>query len=119
MKPNDDTQLGDEIRIENWAVVRAWADYYQAPEVSPFQISGQVYGHPNERHEDGKVCVTSIVKEVNGSIVTTQNNTYILGTPSPEFVNWCKENGCHVPTAECPIKVKRRVPHDERGWQPN
>jgi hypothetical protein len=68
----------------------------------PRHLSGQVYGHPS--FDDGEIIHTSDIKSVDGNKVSTRNSVYTLGKPDPKFVEWCKANGCHVPTKEEPIK---------------
>jgi hypothetical protein len=64
-----------------------------------------VYGKPG--FPDGSEVVTSGIVETNGAQVTTRTGSvYTLGEPKPEYVEWCRERGCHVPTPEKPIKVK-------------
>jgi len=91
------------MRLENW-LVTGTPDPYQPPEQQRKQISGEVYGHPTRR--DGQRIRTTPICSVDGNVVTTQNSVYTLGEPAPEFVEWCRENGHHVPTPEEPLKVK-------------
>lgn len=90
------------MKLENWSVRIGNSDPYTAPECAPRRISGEVYGHPV--FDDGEVITTSDIVEVKGRKVTTHNSVYKLGAPAPAFVEWCKANGCHVPTKEEPIK---------------
>jgi hypothetical protein len=91
------------MRIENWSITW-WAERYTAPECAKFQLQGDVIGNP--KFEDGKYIRTSDIMEIDGSRVTTRSGSvYILGEPKREYVEWCRENCCHVPTPEEPIKV--------------
>ena len=93
----------ETMRIENWRVIGT-EDPYCPPERMSLSISGEVYGNPE--FPDGLGVTTSYVKSINGSQVTTHSGSvYTLGEPNAEYVEWCRENGCHVPTSETPIKV--------------
>ncbi|MHC4297965.1 MAG: hypothetical protein ACYS7Y_11730 [Planctomycetota bacterium] len=93
------------MRIENWSVFGANADPYQAPETQRVYLQGEVYGHP--RFTDGEFVYTSHVVSVDGPVVTTKSGSvYTLGEPKPDYVEWCRETGCHVPTQDEPIKLK-------------
>jgi hypothetical protein len=90
--------------LENWSVSSAPVGPYDAPEMAYHQLSGNVFGHP--RFDEGKRIRTSDIKSVNGrEVVTRSGSVYTLGEPHVEYVHWCREQGCHVPTAEEPIKL--------------
>ena len=91
------------MRLENWSVTGS-ADLYTPPERQTRRLQGEVYGHPT--HPDGEHIRTSNIVNVDGGTVTTLNSVYTLGEPNPEYVEWCRENGHHVPTPEFPIKVR-------------
>lgn len=94
------------IRLENWYITSDINNGYQAPESVAMRLCGNVYGHPVKRHVDGKLITTSAISDVNGTRVTTRSgNEYFLGTPSAEYVEWCKTNNKHVPTLDEPIKL--------------
>lgn len=88
------------IKLENWSV--GCLDPYAPPEYG-ICLQGDVTGHP--RLPDGP-CTTSPIVAVNGREVTTHSgNVYTLGTPHPEYMEYCKRAGRHIPTEEEPIKV--------------
>ena len=89
------------MRLENWSTT-GFNDPYQPPELQTLRLQGQVYGH--HVFEDGERIGTSDMVSVDGNTVTTRNSVYTLGQPDPKFVEWCRENGHHVPTPEEPIK---------------
>ena len=90
------------MRIENWSITGNGP--YIAPEQRHQQIAGEVFGHP--KIEDGKFIRTSDIEKIDGSKVTTYSGSvYTLGEPKEEYVTWCQEPGCHVPTSEEPIKL--------------
>jgi hypothetical protein len=91
------------MRIENWSVTSSQG-LYDPPECSRVQLKGNVFDHP--LHSDGKFVRTSDICQVNGSkVLTNSGSVYILGEPSEEYVDFCREVGCHIPTPEEPIKV--------------
>lgn len=90
------------VRLENWSVCGGGNPYYP-PEATKKYLKGDVYGHP--RCEDGKNVTTSHIVNIDGNKVTTSSGTvYELGKPDCEFIKWCVEYGCHVPTPKEPIK---------------
>ena len=91
------------MRIENWSLVGCQRGQYDAPETQRFQVSGQVFG--SLKHYEGKRITTSFLVALNGCDITTfSGSVYQLGRPDEKYVEWCQENGCHVPTEEEPIK---------------
>jgi len=93
-----------EVRIENWRVDGTGSPY-TPPEHMALTLVGRVYGHPY--YADGRKTRTSLIKgKVEGFPwkVETQNTIYILGEVHPDYLQWCKEGGHHVPTDEEPIK---------------
>jgi len=92
------------VFLEDWAVVGN-SNPYTAPENRTQSLKGVVSGHPF--HADGERVRTSAIQEVCGNLVVTYSRKYILGNPNPEYVQWCKDNGCHVPTKLEPIKVNK------------
>lgn len=92
------------MRIENWSAVAHSLGKYDPPEFQRYQLWGVVFGHP--RFEDGEFIRSSDIKQVDGSRVTTSSGSvYILGTPDRLYVEWCRENGRHIPTQEEPLKL--------------
>ena len=90
------------MRLENWSTTGS-DDPYRPPEQQTRWLQGEVYDHLYQ--QDGQRIRTSIIIGVDGRVVTTRNSVYTLGEPDPKFVEWCHENGHHVPTSEEPIKV--------------
>lgn len=91
-------------KLEDWSVTLRSTDPYAPPEHRQISLQGEVFGHP--RFEDGKRITTSFVVEVNGPLVTTMSGTvYTLTYPNADYIKWCGENGCHIPTPEEPIKL--------------
>ena len=92
----------NQIQIKNWSLVRS-GDPYRAPEADTPRLHGEVYGHPD--YPNGHIVTTSSVMEVlPDCTVRTYNRTYVLGEPCPKFVQWCKDNGYHIPTPSEPFK---------------
>jgi hypothetical protein len=91
------------MRLENWAITSVGGEY-DPPECRRRQIQGCVYDHPTR--PDGEYIRTSDVRAIEGCEVTTRNSVYTLGEPDPKYVEWCRQNGCHVPTPEQPIEVR-------------
>ncbi len=88
-------------RLEKWYT--RVSSPYAAPEQQAIYLHGEVFDHPS--FQDGKTIGTSRIIDVNGNKITTKSGTmYLLGEPDPEFVEYCEENGVHVPTKEVPIK---------------
>lgn len=90
------------MHIENWSL-KSNQGLYNAPETRRFQILGQVFGHP--KYHDGEVITTSYIFAINGCEIETHSGSiYRLGSPDPNYMLWCQENGCHIPTPDEPIK---------------
>lgn len=90
-------------RLENWSVVGA--NPYDPPELCPPQLAGEVHGR--EGIEDGKRIRTSSLVEANGRTVkTATGSTYILGCPSPDYVEWMKKNDIKF-DPENPIRMAK------------
>lgn len=91
------------IKIENWSVTSADTPY-TPPEACSFSLQGEVYDHPH--FSDGDRVCTSTIVNVDGPIVMTYSGSvYRLGTPEPNYVEWCRKQGRHIPTSECHILV--------------
>ena len=92
------------MRIEQWSITAVQRSLYDPPEAQRFRLQGKVYGHP--LHTDGKSLVTSDIVHVEGAHVETHSGSfYVLGEPNEKYVEWCREQGHHVPTPEEPIKI--------------
>ena len=90
------------MRIENWVIVSENSPY-TPPEQIRRMVKGEVFGH--HRFPDGARVHTSCIQKVDGTQVTTRSGSvYTLGTPAAYYVDWCRRNGCHVPTPEEPIR---------------
>jgi len=67
------------IQLKNWSFSMVH-DKSPGRAVIPV-LQGNVYGHPNKRHHDGKFIKTSeIVGKRNGLVVTKANHEYELLT---------------------------------------
>lgn len=100
-------------RIENWVICIPEANQYMPPEALRSYIHGDVY--ECENYDDGDSISTSYIVRKGpepDTVVTYSGSVYRLGEPKPSFVEWCKENGFHVPTPEEPIKWKDRLNSD-------
>jgi hypothetical protein len=76
-------------KIDRWAVIvtpgRGMFDGGSA-------IAGNVYGHPDTRHPDGKGIVTSRVVSFEGRVVTTRSGSrYRLGRIEPKYRRWLRK----------------------------
>ena len=74
------------VRLENWSAIRIPLDMYKPADMSPLQVRGLVYGHPNFR--DGDDIVTSRLVRAEGRQVWTVNTKYILGEVDPDYLEW-------------------------------
>ena len=99
--------MSEKLRIENWCIVAGSlhaASPYTPPEARLICLKGEVYNHP--KFNNGEVVCTSILMSVEGRTATTYSGSvYHLGYPNPEFVEWCKKKGCHVPTENEPVVI--------------
>ncbi len=92
------------MRLEDWSIKCRSASPYTPPELMGQKVSGAVYG--SRWFKDGERITTSVILRVDGSqIQTASGSLYYLGEPSEDYVRWCLEQGCHVPTPEEPIKL--------------
>jgi len=96
-----------EIKIDEWCFTSI-IPYkppmkYQQLISNKIFLYGKVYGHP--KYKDGKRITTSRVMECKNGVVTTRSGSeYKLLEPDPQYVEWCREEGYHIPTKEEPIK---------------
>jgi len=75
-----------EYKLENWSVCLLSDSIFLAPEAKQICLQGL--------RSDDKMVRTSPVKEIDGKNITTKSGSvYVLGTPHPEYVKWCDENG--------------------------
>lgn len=50
------------------------------------RLNGNVYGHPNPRHNDGKeITTSSVIGKRNGLVVTKSGSEYDLVDVSPDY----------------------------------
>lgn len=92
------------INIVKWSITTR-SEPYAAPECMRQFIQGNVYDHP--RFADGHRVTTSAIKRVEGPYVETESGSlYAMGEPDPDYVDWCREQGHHIPTREEPIHVQ-------------
>ena len=92
-------------KLEQWSV--SISNPYLPPEAQSSHLSGKVYGHP--RFDDGYEITTSAIVKTEKRVVTTKTGSmYELGEPDPQYVEWCRKQGCHVPSEEEPIKIHER-----------
>lgn len=90
-------------KIEDWSV-KVKDDGYTPPEQQRLCLHGKIQDHP--RFPPTKNVLTSPISSVDGRVVTTSSGSvYELGTPNAEYMDWCRENGKHVPTEDEPIKT--------------
>jgi hypothetical protein len=83
------------MRLEQWSCIPS--------------LRGSVYAPPimllRGRNSDGEFIRTSSIDKINGNVITTlSGSVYELGDPAPEYVEFCKQQGCRIPTPEEPIK---------------
>lgn len=100
-----------EVRLEQWSISGLWPGW-QAPNGSQpdyleIKLNGEVYGH--DRFDDGERVSSSVILNVQGRKIETHNTIYILGEIDPKYLQWCIDQGCHVPTVDEPIIVIRDV----------
>lgn len=99
-------------RIENWTVCCAGceAQSHLPPELLRSYIHGDVY--ECEKYKDGDSISTSYIVRKGpepNTVETFSGSIYKLGEPKASYVQWCKEQGHHVPTPEEPIKWRERA----------
>lgn len=79
------------MELRNWAVCELPQEFdpYKAPELQQpkFALQGQVYGHQNERHYDGKWVTTSrpVAHDGVDTIYTISGSSYKLGQVDKEY----------------------------------
>lgn len=80
--------------LHDWSVVfDGGANVFTPPELMTIHLSGRVFGHPDDRHPDGKAIRTSAVVSAEGRIVKTRSgSTYRLGRISRLYRRWLDEH---------------------------
>jgi TATA-box binding protein (TBP) (component of TFIID and TFIIIB) len=82
------------FQLKNWSIVGF---------MDSIRLTGEVYG--NERFEDGSLITTSVIKCVDGKIVTTKSKSiYQLNEPSKSYLEFLNEIGYEY-NQDAPIKV--------------
>ena len=86
-----------KYQLTEWSVqVDPASDLYQEPRRI---LKGR-------RSTDNRKVRTSPIATIAGNLITTASGAqYRLGEPAPEYVQWCRDNKVHIPTAEEPIKL--------------
>jgi hypothetical protein len=75
-----------KIQLKNWSFTIRGSDPYKAPEQCIPVLQGNVYGHSNPKHHDGKFITTSkLVGKRNGLVVTQSGSEYELGDVDPNY----------------------------------
>jgi hypothetical protein len=108
------------IQLTQWAIVgdiTEDVDVYTPPEHSRRYIRGIAlndHRHPESiRLTPGSGCnyvLTTRITFVDGNMVKTRSGTeYELLDPDPDYVQWCIDQGLHVPTLQEPLKIKNTV----------
>ena len=79
-------------RLENWSLIYTIDNPFQAPELHPVLVQGQVYN--DIRFFDGTFITPSMIKSFDreNRILITQNTTYELGEPSPIYKQYLIDN---------------------------
>lgn len=90
--------------MENWEVVTAPSNPYQAPELWKARLRGDVIDHPRLGTQKG--VVTSSIQKSEGRWVKTRNTTYeLVGEPAAPYKEWCDENGIVIDN-DWPVKFR-------------
>ena len=91
--------------LDDWSlVVGTSVDVYSDPARQCRFLRGTIFHHKD--HIDGKNLSTSCVVKIDGRFITTKSGSvYELGEPVEEYVDWCKQTGCHIPTEKEPIRI--------------
>ena len=85
-------------QLEDWSVV---------PSLDPNPYCAPRRTLRGRRNGETEFVNTSEIVHVDGKQVTTMSGSvYILGTPDPAYVAWCRDNACYIPTDEVPIKCR-------------
>ena len=83
-------------KLENWYISSKGLDLkpYSMLEEQIYVLIGDVYGHPTERHYDGKtVCTSEVIDlDLKNGVAKTKNTIYELGKPSESWLKWLKDN---------------------------
>jgi hypothetical protein len=75
-----------KAQLKKWSFGSRNHSPYAAPEQLCLCLQGNVYGHPNPRHHDGKFIVTSrLIGKRNGLAVTQSGSEYELLEVEPTY----------------------------------
>lgn len=81
------------MKLNNWSVTEANTSPFCAPEARGVALQGVVDEHRELGPSDGKSLRTSEIVGVEGRVITTYSGSvYELGTISPEYRAWLREN---------------------------
>lgn len=93
-------KMTEEIKtVEDW-------DYGEIRAMSPEAImAARIFGYKTIHGLiDGERIETAPVVGFDGEyVLLTNGNKVKLGEPKPDYVQFCKDAGCHVPTKEKPF----------------
>lgn len=64
-----------KVQLKDWSFGTKEKDPYKAPEQLTPCLQGNVFGHPNKKHHDGKFISTSRIIGKRNSLVVTQSGT--------------------------------------------
>lgn len=93
-----------EDTLENWSIGEHPSDAQHNKYLPPEFHRRSLSGFSQER--DGKHIWTSPIEKMlplEKAIITRKGTKYHLGKPDPEYVEWCRTNGHHIPTVEQPL----------------
>ena len=83
------SDVRDSILIDNYCIIEN--------ELGRKKIEGNVFGHC--RIPDGEFITSSYIVDFDGVYAKTKTgNVYELGTPSQEYLDFCRSNGYQLPT---------------------
>ena len=86
--------------LYSWALVCN----YESPYLAPEQCTKHLTGHRDK--SGGKIVTTSQIIKANGHLIETRNSIYLLESPHPAYVKWCKDNNILFDIYD-PIKIRR------------
>jgi hypothetical protein len=81
---------GEPAVLKDWSFVSS-GYVFCAPDSPSLSLQGYVHGHP--KIVDGKLIMTSAVKDVVGFLVVTENTAYKLRDINHEYLGWLLGHG--------------------------
>lgn len=88
--------MADYPILENWSIAARRQDEYTAPELRATVVQGTIYNSP--KFSDGDLISTSLIQKMeDGLIETYSGSVYKLGTPDPNYVEYCNALGYDFP----------------------